>query len=126
MVGMTTEGQLQVVNVYNNADKLFNLKKGLPIGAITWGAGSIGNASTSTIMKDLRKIFTDGDDDGRHLGWKLNNESYTVEEVARRLKEFVFDDLYVTAFSNFPHKKPDLGFIVAGYSANAPMADEFR
>jgi hypothetical protein len=126
MVGMTTEGQLQVVNVYNNADKLFNLKKGLPVGAITWGAGSIGNASTSTIMKDLRKIFTDGDDDGRHAGWKLDNESYTVEEVAGRLKEFVFDDLYVTAFKNFPHKKPDLGFIVAGYSANAPMADEFQ
>jgi hypothetical protein len=126
MVGQTSEGHLQVVNVYNNADKLFNLKKGLPIGAITWGAGSIGNASTSTIMKDLRKIFTEGDGDRRHAGWKLDNGSYTVEEVASRLKEFVYDDLYVTAFRDFPHKKPDLGFIVAGYSANAPMADEFQ
>ena len=125
MLGKTPDGQLQVFNVYNNADKVFNLQKGLPIGAITWGAGSIGQASTSTIMKDLRKIFTDGDE-VKHLGWKLDEKSYTVEAVANRVKEFVFDELYDPAFKDFPHKKPDLGFIVAGYSANAPMADEFQ
>jgi hypothetical protein len=125
LLALTPDGQLQVFNVYNNADKVFNLQKGLPIGAITWGAGSVGQASTSTIMKDLRKIFTDGDE-AKHPGWKLNKETYTVEGVANRLKEFVFDELYTPAFRDFPHKKPDLGFIVAGYSANAPMADEFQ
>jgi hypothetical protein len=119
------DAQLQVFNVYNNADKVFNLRKGLPIGAITWGAGSIGQASTSTIMKDLRKIFTDGDE-AKHPGWKLDKNTYTVEDVANRLKQFVFDELYTPAFKDFAFQKPDLGFIIAGYSAHAPMADEFQ
>jgi len=44
-----------VVKVYNHANKVFNLCKGLPIGAITWGSGSIGKASISTLAKDLRR-----------------------------------------------------------------------
>ncbi|MGA7886519.1 MAG: hypothetical protein WCA44_12315 [Acidobacteriaceae bacterium] len=118
-----TAGKVGVFNVYNNADKVFNLKKGLPIGAITWGAGSIGQSSTSTILKDLRKIFTDGDD--RFPGWKLDKRAYTIEQTASRLKEFVYDGLYLPAFRDAP-QKPDLGFIVAGYSANASMAEEFQ
>lgn len=117
-------GRVGVFNVYNNANKVFNLKKGLPIGAVTWGAGSIGQASTSTILKDLRKIFAKGDDE-RYSGWKLNKETYTIDEVAQRLKEYVYDGLYLPHFKDAP-QKPDLGFIVAGYSANAPMADEFQ
>jgi|GEM_PF-7135216 len=38
-----------VVNVYNSADKVFNLRKGLPIGVITWGAGNIGAASNTMV-----------------------------------------------------------------------------
>ena len=125
VLGQTPDGQLQVFNVYNNADKVFNLQKGVPVGAITWGTGSIGQASTSTIMKDLRKIFTEGDEE-KHSGWKLDKKTYTVEAVANRLKQFVFDELYAPSFKDFPHKKPDLGFIVAGYSATAPMAEEFQ
>ena len=116
--------QPQVFNVYNNADKLFNLQKGLPIGAITWGAGSIGQASISTIMKDLRKIFTDGDE-SNHSGWRLDKRTYTVQGVAEKLKQFVFDELCTTEIAEPSRPKPELGFIVAGYSADAPMADEF-
>jgi len=125
VLGHDQDGKLGVVNVYNNATKVFNLKKGLPIGAITWGAGSIGQASISTIIKDLRAAFT-----GRsqiHPEWKLDQSLYTVEEVANRLKEFVFDELYDPAFKDFAYDKPDLGFVVAGYSAkDSTMADEFR
>ena len=124
-IGVTAAGpQPQALNVYNNADKLFNLQKGVPIGAVTWGTGSIGQSSISTILKDLREILTVGDEEA-HPGWKLDKKTYTVEAVAQKLKEFVFDDLYTTAFKDSPHPKPDLGFIVAGYSAKAPMADEF-
>lgn len=42
-----------VFQVYNNANKVFNLVKGEPIGALTWGAGGLGSASISTISKDL-------------------------------------------------------------------------
>lgn len=124
MFAATPQGQLGVFNVYNNADKVFNLQKGLPISAITWGSGSIGQASMSTIIKDLRQIFTNGDE--KHPGWKLDKKAYTVEQVANRLKQFVFDELYVPLMKDSPLQKPDLGFIVAGYSANAATADEFQ
>ncbi|MBZ5700159.1 MAG: hypothetical protein LAN18_16610 [Acidobacteriia bacterium] len=117
-------GQLMALNVYNNANKIYNLRKGLSIGAITWGAGSIGQASISTIVKDLRQRFTG--DDADHEDWKLSEDKYIVEDVANRLKEFVFDELYQKEYTNFPFPKPSLGFIVAGYSGKAPMADEFQ
>jgi hypothetical protein len=123
VLGQTPDGHLHAVNVYNNAVKLFNLRKGLPIGAITWGSGSVGQASISTIVKDLRELFANGDQ--AHHGWKLDKENYTIETVANRLKEFVFDELYTPAFKDAP-QKPQLGFIVAGYSAHAPMADEYQ
>lgn len=121
VIGQLPNGALTVLNVYNNANKLFNLRKGFPIGAITWGAGSIGQASIATVIKDLRQRFSG--DDSEHKEWTLNRNSYTVEGVATRLKEFVYDDLYKKAF---PQQKPSLGFIVAGYSANEPMAEEFQ
>lgn len=123
-LGQGLNGELGVLNVYNNANKVFNLRKGFPIGAITWGAGSIGQASISTIIKDLRLIFTEGKN---RPEWKLQKAKYTVQEVALRLKEFVFDELYVQAFPDVTSQRPDLGFIVAGYSApDAPMAEEFQ
>jgi hypothetical protein len=52
IIGYTEEGDpTNVVNVYNNANKIANLRKGLPIGVVTWGSGSIGPASISTLIK---------------------------------------------------------------------------
>jgi len=114
-------GQLVALNVYNNANKVFNLRKDLPIGAITWGAGSIGQASISTAIKDLRQLFTE-----TGSKWTIDPDEYTVEQIARQLKEFVFDGLYQKEYANFQFPKPSLGFIVAGYSAKESMADEFQ
>lgn len=127
LIGQDPEGHPSgVVNVYNHANKVFNLRKGLPIGAITWGSGSIGPASISTLAKDLRRRFAGNDP--AHQDWKLDPDNYTIEDVANRLREFMYDELYVPAFSEWPeeHAKPDLGFIVAGYSSAADMADEFQ
>jgi hypothetical protein len=128
VIGIGPDTKLGVVNVYNNANKVFNLRKGLPIGAITWGAGSIGQASISTIMKDLRQALS-GKDENRK-SWALVTEpspDYTIEGVAARLKEFIFDDLYSKAFPDSVPMRPDLGFIVAGYSAkDASMAEEYQ
>src|ERR1017187_1599777 len=53
-------GQPGIVgNVYDNANKIFNLVKGQPIGCITYGSGNIGSASIGTLIKDLRKKLTD-------------------------------------------------------------------
>ena len=48
-------GVRSVRHTYFNADKLFNLKKGSRIGAMTWGNGSINNESISTLVKDFRR-----------------------------------------------------------------------
>ena len=73
------------IKIYNNANKVFNLVKGLPIGGLTWGAGGIGAASISTITKDLRRRLS-GEDPG-FLEWKLDPHNYTIEGVANRVRE---------------------------------------
>lgn len=109
-------GEAGVVNVYNHANKVFNLVKGLPIGVITWGAGAIGSASISTLVKDLRKRLTDDATlDGK----------YEIEEVASIFREFIFEEQYVPAFKKWQGEKPSIGFIVAGYSSGATMAEEY-
>ncbi len=111
------------LNVYNNANKIFNLHKGLPIGAITWGGGSIGSASIETIVKDLRYRFS-----GKKLGfemWKLNKQTYTLEGVAESFRRFVYDELYKSASLSPDYKSAEIGFIVAGYSAAGDVAEEY-
>jgi hypothetical protein len=115
--------EIVAVNVYNSALKIFNLIKGVPVGAITWGSGSIGTASISTLMKDLRKRLSG--EDPKYNAWKVDSETYEVLDIGNKLKEFIFDELYVPAFKDWP-EKPDLGFIVAGYSSGESMAEEYR
>jgi len=123
LVAQQPGGATAVVQVYNNANKVFNLRKGLPIGAITWGAGAIGRASISTLLKDLRRRLTG--EDPAHADWYVDPKTYSVEDVANRVKQFVYDDNYVAAFGTWP-AKPTLGFIVAGYSAGVDIAEEWR
>jgi hypothetical protein len=123
LIAGISDGVAQVANVYYSANKIFNLRKGLPIGAITWGSGSIGPASISALAKDLRERLTGKD--GSHSDWELNKTSYSVLEVAQRVRSFFYEELYVHAFAEVD-VKPDLGFVVAGYSSGSSMADEYR
>ena len=123
LVGRDPAGNTSVVNIYNSANKIFNLRKGLPIGAITWGAGGIGTASVSTLAKDLRRRFAG--QDPQHDEWGINPSSYTIEAVANKLKTFMYDELYVPAFRDW-HDKPDIGFIVAGYSSGDTLPEEYQ
>jgi len=119
----TPQGVANVTNIYNNANKLFNLLKGAPIGAVTWGAGGIGNASISSLIKDFR-IRLKGETGESE--YKLDKTKYTIEEVAVSLRKFIFEENYVKAFSaQPPESRPPLGFFVVGYSAGAPLADEY-
>ncbi len=114
-------GQQQVFNVFDNANKIFNLIRAEPIGAITWGAGSIGSASIETLAKDFRETLVD-------LG-SGPSLTYTVQEIAERFKRFIYDEHYVPVFASWP-QKPPLGFLVAGYSITAgipnPQAEIWR
>lgn len=118
LMGQTPDGQPAVINVYNNANKIFNVVKGLPLGAITWGMGSIGNNSIAALIKDLRQRLTTSQD-----GFHPND--FEVRDVAERVKRFIFDEHYEPTFREWP-AKPDLGFIVAGYSTGKMFAEEYQ
>jgi len=112
----------KVVQVFNNAAKVFNIRKGLPLGLMTWGAGSIGKAAISTLAKDLRKRISDTT--GQNPDWHLDPAAYTVEQAAELVRRFMYEEHYVPAFAAWP-RKPLLGFIVAGYSSGGALAEEF-
>jgi len=118
----TTNGRKIFSYVYKYANKIFNLKKGCPIGAMTWGSGSIGKASISTLAKDFRKRITDGNDD-----WKIDSSNYTLKDVVEKFKQFVFDENYEKEYKDWENeKKPYLGLIVAGYSSGEDLAEEWE
>lgn len=119
------DGQVGVLDVYNNANKIVNLHKRLPLGVVTWGAGAIGPRSLTTIFKDFRSMLT-----GKRPGpggedWKLDRHSYTVKEVAEHLRTYIHEHLYMHAFNDWP-EPPFLGFLVAGYSSDSGLAEEYQ
>lgn len=118
-------GELAVANVYNNANKIFNLKKGLPIGVITWGAGAIGTASISTLIKDLRQRLSDKGLPNSQ-DWLIDDKSYSIEAVAHKVREFMYNESYIPAYEDWPaEQKPYVGFIVAGYSPKEALSEEY-
>ncbi|MCG8351114.1 MAG: hypothetical protein MI924_25370 [Chloroflexales bacterium] len=119
LVAETAPNVFSVVHIYHYANKIFNLRKGFPIGVITWGAGNIGAASISTLVKDLRRRLSGGAEE-----WRLSDR-YTVKEAAEKFREFMFEETYLPVFKD-AEKKPDIGFILAGYSAAEGMAEEYQ
>jgi hypothetical protein len=120
------DGTPSVVNVYNNANKIFNLRKGLPVGLVTWGLGSISETSIETLVKDLRRRFS-GQDPG-HKDWHLDEQAYSISKVADRVKEFMYDEKYAAAQGQLPSGQslPELGFFTVGYSAGANHSEEYH
>ncbi len=122
MVAKDPEGNIGIMNIYQNADKIFNIRKKTPIGAITWGSGSIGNASISTLSKDFRNLIISDEEE-----WKINPKNYTIEDIAKKYKKFMFDDNYVKAFKDWAkNEKPFIGFLIVGYSSNGDFAEEWE
>jgi len=107
-----------ITKIYNNANKIFNLRKVWSIGALTYGAGSIGASSVETLSKDLRRRFSDPKD----TDYFLDEKSYTIEEVARRARRFLFEESYQNAYSE-PPADFAMGYRVCGYSAGAPLPE---
>jgi hypothetical protein len=116
-----------VVKVYNNANKIFNLVKVWPIGAMTYGAGSIGTESISTLSKNLRERLTPvqfampGFDQDPLA---LERSTYTIEGTARTAMEF-FEERYKAAY---PQPVPGffLGYRVCGYSADGVLPEAWE
>lgn len=106
------------VKIYNNANKIFNLVKVWPVGALVYGAGGIGSASVETLSKDLRRRLRNPDD--RDYG--LDRDSYTVQEVAEKARRFLYEENYLHAYE-VPPEKFFMGYRVCGYSAGQSLAE---
>ncbi len=109
-------------NTYKNANKIFNLVKGFPLGVAVWGSGDIGQSSIGTLIKDLRASMTPTD---IHLlgGVSLDPKNYTVGEVAERVRQFI-EEKSQEAISR-GGSVPYLGIAVCGYSAGSPLAEQW-
>ena len=102
--------------VYRHADKIVNLRRGLPIGAMVTGAGGIGNELIDTLFKDLRRRFN-GEDEARG-DWALDPLHYTLAQVAARLRSFLFEEK-AAAHAGEVWTRVRL----CGYSAGRPLAE---
>lgn len=112
-------GQQGVVgNVYDNANKIFNLVKGQPIGCITFGSGNIGNASIGTLIKDLRKKLTDAPKE-----MEFNAEQYTMEQIVKILAKFLGDEC--EKLEQAAKLNTNIGFLLGGYSKPGPLGESW-
>ena len=101
--------------IYENANKIVNLVKGLPIGVMTCGSGGIGNASIATLLKDLRRRLSS--DDQAHQSWKIETTRYTMEHIAGKVREFFVEKAQEADF------KSDVFLRICGYSTDRPLPE---
>lgn len=110
-----------VYNVYFNAEKVFNLVRGWPIGVVTYGLGGLGGRSVASLAKDLRERLTSSDD-----AWHLSETSYTMEDVANGVKRFFYDELYRKEFPQDDAGTEDSATapVVQNTATAPPISDE--
>jgi len=106
-----------VLNVYDNANKIFNLYKGNPIGCITFGSGSIGNASISTLLKDLRAKLTANE-------FGFNPDDYTIRQVAEILATFLAAECSKISDATL-RQNTNIGFLLGGYSSREGLGESW-
>ncbi|MHB8302149.1 MAG: hypothetical protein ACYDC6_04820 [Acidobacteriaceae bacterium] len=116
--GVTVPDGNLVANVYDNANKIFNLVKGEPIGCITFGSGNIGNASIGTLIKDLRKKLTDTPDE-----MEFNAKEYTMEGVAKILAKFLGEECEKAG--QLVRLNTNMGFLLGGYSKSGDLGESW-
>lgn len=112
------DGTGHALKIYNNANKVFNLVKGLPIGAMLYGNGGMGSSSVETLTKGLRQRLANPNDPD----YGLNPTTYTIEEVAQKARRFLFEECYPAAYPN-PDPTFFMGYRVGGYSAGESLAE---
>jgi hypothetical protein len=104
-------GQMLVYNVYDNADKMFNLCKKLPVGAVAWGLGSKGDIPVERLVRDFKSEISE----------KFDNGDYSVEDCVSAFKKFIFGDTYEEVFKKLSDPNAFLGFFITGYSIKSSL-----
>jgi hypothetical protein len=111
-----------VAKVYDNANKIFNLYKGKPIGCVTFGTGSIGNSSIGTLIKDLRVILMD-QEKAKKLDPPFDPRNYTMEGVSKLVAKFFGDECQRQNPATL--QTVNMGFLLGGYSTNGPLGESW-
>lgn len=113
-------------NSYFNTEKLMHVN-GLPVGALTFGLGSLNNRSVSSLANDLRHRLV-----GEDASWKIDPASFELEDVVDRFKRYFYEELYTEAFKNVPAPADPLtdnsvmGFFVGGFASGKQSAEVWR
>lgn len=102
--------------VYEHAEKIVNLVKGLPIGVMVTGDGGIGSESLTTLLKDLRKRLGDKQD-----SMYLDPASFTMATVAQRLHDFLFREKSMRLGGT-----ANILLRICGYSAGRPLPEVWQ
>lgn len=106
---MLANGTMATSSIWNSANKIFNLRKTWPIGAMTFGRAAIQGLSIASHAKDLRLRLSGAVADP--IVPNLDPSTYTVEDVANAVLAYFRDQCNGEAGG-------DLGFIVGGFSAD--------
>lgn len=105
-------------NIFHNAEKTFHLARGLPVGVMTYGLGSLAGLSIGSLVRSLRSRLEGASP--AHGDWVLQPASYTLSQVAASVTRFFYDELYQpTHAGSRTSRLPALGFMIAGFSAQA-------
>jgi hypothetical protein len=118
-----TDASGHVAKIYNSANKIFNLVKVWPIGAMTYGAGSIGTDSISTPSKNLRTHLSPVPL-GAQDPIALDRATYSIEDVATKARDF-FQERYKAAYA-IPVPGYFLGYRVCGYSGEGALPEAWE
>lgn len=118
LIGKDASGNEQVVNIYDHADKVFNLHKNLPIAAMTAGIGNFGGASISTMSKDLRALLMNDPSD-----YLLDESKYTIKDVAEKARKYLYEERFET-LSDKP--KGTFQYWIGGISSGQDFGEIWR
>ena len=77
--GRDPAGNVGVLKVYQNAEKLFKIE-GLPVGILTYGTGNIGPKSIRTIIREFEKNKSYADD-----------KEYGIEDISNELLNYLIN-----------------------------------
>ena len=110
-------GPPQTSSIWNSANKIVNLRKHWPVGAMTFGRATIEQQSIATHCKDLRAIL-EGTVADKTIS-VLDESSFEIKDAAQAVHDY-FRVLY--------DRDPGdvLGFLVGGFSASNPFPEMWQ